>query len=238
VYHNHSCLCNETNKNISGYSLLLSKFYNCFVLDGIYFDKKLTKLMNWEEKNWRFIIFSKVTILISLLLVSLVVLVEADEISESERVKNKDSTSSLYSHPALDEDSWYSEKINQKIQDNEQLSFNLFDMLYRIVIGDKAIDIRELNMVLKFLEHGDNDTKKLVLEVLPKSVEKNFSVIKDKDYDYFFDLLKPIVNSQYPALIVEICISLYKISSIYEHVYDDSLISKLEYYARRTDSEN
>ncbi len=162
----------------------------------------------------------------------------ANGMSESERLEIIEENKCYVGIPALNKDSGLSHSIETKIQQNQKLPNSLIQTLYHIVIRDKEIDIRELNMVIKFLQYGDNDAKKTAIEILPRSIEKNFSVINDKDYNYFYNLIKPLVNSQYPALIAESCISLYKISSIFEHTFDDSLLLKLEYYARGTDSEN
>ena len=162
----------------------------------------------------------------------------ANGMSESERLKIIEENKCYVGIPALDKDSGLSHSIETKIQQNHKLSNSLIQTLYHIVIRDKEIDIRELNMVIKFLQYGDNDAKKTAVEILPKSIEKNFSVIKDMDYDYFYNLIKPLVNCHYISLNVESCISLYKISSTFEHTFDDSLFSKLEYYALGTNSEN
>ena len=180
----------------------------------------------------------KKMMLIGLLVLVFATILFAGGMTESERLKIIEETKQYVGIPDLEKDSWLSHSIEKRIQQNENLTNSMIQSLYHIVIRDKEIDIRELNMVLKFLKYGDDDAKKTALEILPRSIEKNISVIKDMDYDYFYNVLKPNVNSQYPALIVESCISLYKISSLYELTFDDSLLSKLEYYARGIDSEN
>ena len=133
---------------------------------------------------------------------------------------------------------YYNKDIEKTIKRGRKLTLKQIQQLYYHVVKDNDGDIRELNLLIKFIKNGNEDAQKIAIEILPKSIKDNFDTIRDRDYKYFYKLLQPTVNSRYDALVVESCVSLYKISVMYKQTFDDSLLSILEYYARGTNSEN
>jgi len=185
----------------------------------------------------------KIIVFISILIICFPILCDENEATQEETLQKIKKLSS--SNKSSDEN-WYPDTINKKIHLDKNMHESLTDMIYSIVVGEEAVDITELNTVLKYLKlDSSEDENEPEIEdeeeeevVVPKSLEKNFNEIKDKDYNYFYNLLNPFVNCPYPALVVESGKSLYKISSIYDQTFDESILTKLQYCASGTDSDN
>ena len=128
--------------------------------------------------------------------------------------------------------------IEKTIKRGRKLTLKQIQQLYYHVVKDNDGDIRELNLLIKFIKNGNEDSKKIAIEILPKSIKDNFDMIKDMDYNYFYHLLQPSNNSKYDVLVLESCIALYKISTLFRKAFNDTLFVKIAYYAWGTNYKN